>query len=169
MTSGAALLFPILYFLDDGGWFAAVLPAVVFHELGHILALKGCGADILSIRLEISGLCMRTGPICGKGKDVLCAAAGPIGGFIWVAVAGLADGEWASKSFFSAMMLNAFNLLPAMPLDGGRILSELTQNDTAVRLCTMLTGVILFFLAFRRRMWGLCFPSALLIKTAVIP
>ena len=43
LTAGAAVFYPLLFILDGDGWLAALLPGVVFHELGHLLALHLSG------------------------------------------------------------------------------------------------------------------------------
>ncbi len=166
VTPGAALLYPILYYLDTGGWFAAVLPAVVFHEAGHWLALHICGARVFSLRLDTAGLCMEASPLSSASEEAWCAAAGPLLGLAWICPALLAGGEWGMKSAWAALWVNLFNLLPALPLDGGRILYALTGNKAAIDFLGAVTSAVLAVTAAVTHKIQWLFPCAYLIASA---
>jgi len=167
ITSGAALLYPILYFFDASGWFAAVLPAVICHELGHWAALRICGAKVRRIRLEVSGLCMETAPLPFVWQEAFCAAAGPAAGLLWILPALWIGGSWGCKSASAALWINLFNLLPALPLDGGRILLAVTGSESALRIgaLTCFLALLALFIGSRRPV--ALFPALFLLWSAV--
>ena len=113
---------------------AIALPVAV-HELAHIIALSFSGLKVKSIRAELTGLCI---DYCGFAEPVAhiaAAFAGPAGGFIYAYAASLIAREtgctWMELSAGISLLLSVFNLLPVLPLDGGRIL---------LGLMTMLLG-----------------------------
>ena len=167
VTSGAALFFPILYFLDTSGWFAALLPAVLCHELGHWFAVRYCGGTVLSVRLDVTGICMDISPMHRTWEDVLCAGAGPFAGLCWVPLALCIGGDWGEKSAVSALIINCFNLLPALPLDGGKILLALTGSRGLLLCTSLLTAGSLIFISVYMRLWGILIPAGLIARTAL--
>lgn len=115
---------------------AAIALPVTVHELSHIIALRLSGLKVKSIRAELTGLCI---DYCGFAEPVAhiaAAFAGPAGGFIYAYAASLIAREtgcaWMELSAGISLLLSAFNLLPVLPLDGGRIL---------LGLMTMILGV----------------------------
>ena len=168
VTSGAALLYPLLYFLDDSGALAAVLPAVIVHELGHFIAAAFCGIKIRAIRLEITGLCMETDRIEDTRRELFCLAAGPAAGFFWAGLVWIMNGTLLSRSVLAALIVNGFNLLPALPLDGGRILQLVSQSYKAACISTALCAVLFLFFAVRCRMWPCLLPVALFGRELLI-
>lgn len=109
--------------------------SVLIHELSHSIIAKRNGLPISKITLFFFG---GVSEISEEPKDpwleVRMAAAGPLMSFLIVAVLG---GLWILSRFISApiavvatlgysaslnAILGAFNLIPAFPLDGGRVL-----------------------------------------------
>jgi Zn-dependent protease len=127
---------------------AAVLffGSIVLHELGHALAARRSGIEVSGIDLFFFGGVMKMNRDTDTpGKEFFVAVAGPlvtlgiviVGALIGIALAG-ADAFWESAqlsgaapaeiaqlliSFLVTMnaILLVFNLVPAFPLDGGRI------------------------------------------------
>lgn len=163
MSPAAAILYPLLYFFDTGGWFAALVPTVTFHELGHWAAVRCCGGHVRALRLDMAGLCMDISPLSSRKEEILCAAAGPAAGLLWILPALWAGGSWGSQSALAALVINGFNLLPAAPLDGGRILLALTGDERAVRFSSAAAATVLLFLAGRWAQWRLVIPAALIL------
>ena len=105
---------------------------LLLHELGHALVAKRQGMQIEGITLWLLGGVARIlGEFPSPGAEFRVAVAGPAVSFVigatFAAVAWLAplpdavDGVvvWMG---ISNLFLLAFNLIPAYPLDGGRIL-----------------------------------------------
>ncbi len=113
---------------------AAVLffASLLLHELGHALQAKHEGVEIEGINLWLfGGVAQFKGPFPSAGAEFRIAIAGPLVSlalgvlFVSAAVgAGLPDAldgvvTWLG---YTNLILLAFNLLPALPLDGGRVL-----------------------------------------------
>lgn len=101
-----------------------LLPAAA-HELGHILALVLLGQRITGLTFEAQGLCIRYQGICSPSDHILAALAGPLGGALY-ALVGFCGAAWLKQSAGLSLLFTAFNLLPILPLDGGRVFSQLS-------------------------------------------
>lgn len=162
VSAGAAVLFPALYFFDGRGWFAALLPACLWHEAGHWLAVRLCGGRVLQLRLDLTGLCMETTPLAAPGREALCAAAGPAAGLLWTCAARALGGPFLLRSAEVSLLLTAFNLLPALPLDGGRILLDLTGSRALLRWTGIAAAGLCAAAAVFYNVYGLLLPGVLL-------
>lgn len=122
LTLAAAFIY---YIVSIETAIAIALPVAV-HELAHIIALRFFGLKVKRVRAELTGLCI---DYCGFAEPVAhiaAAFAGPAGGFIYAYAASLIAREtgyaWLELSAGISLLLSVFNLLPVLPLDGGRIL-----------------------------------------------
>ncbi len=132
---------------SDGGWpaalenilfVAALFACVVAHEFGHALTARRYGIRTPDITLlPIGGLARLESMPEKPGQEILVALAGPaVNVAIWailVVVLGaetdlekLAQIEHTTEGFLGRLALvnlfiAVFNLLPAFPMDGGRV------------------------------------------------
>lgn len=144
--------------LGDNAYFAmAVVASLVFfasillHELGHALQARRDGMRIDGITLWLFGGVARfAGMFPSAGAEFRIAVAGPLvsallgAGFIGVTVIpGLPaaiDGVCSWLGFTNLALL-IFNLIPALPLDGGRMLrAALWQKSGDLRRATILAA-----------------------------
>ena len=120
---------------------AAIIAAVLFlasllaHELAHSLVARRNGIEVESIVLWLlGGVAQLRGEPKTPGADFRIAIVGPLtslglaivfglaaGGVAQLGTAGLPFGVLAYLAATNAM-LAVFNLIPAAPLDGGRVL-----------------------------------------------
>jgi Zn-dependent protease/CBS domain-containing protein len=124
--------------LSDGvhlamGVIAALLffASVLLHELGHAWQARREGVEIDGITLWLfGGVAQFKGAFPNPGAEFRIAIAGPVVtlvlsvGFVLLALARLpsaADGVAAWLGYINLSLL-VFNLIPALPLDGGRVL-----------------------------------------------
>ncbi len=122
-------------FLFVGGVAGLLFAAVVFgsvlvHELGHALVARKLGVRISGIELHFFGGAAKMDDLPRTANhEVAIAAAGPA---VSLAIAGLGLGLGAVTGWWQLQTLGwinlglaLFNLLPALPMDGGRILRAL--------------------------------------------
>ena len=113
--------------------------SVLLHELGHAIVARHLGVAIAGIELHFFGGAAKMTSLPRTANDeVAIAAAGPavsfaLGGLGLLAAS--ATGLWALSLFgWINLVLGGFNLLPALPMDGGRILRALlTRRHSYVR------------------------------------
>lgn len=125
-------------------WMAMVFLSILIHELGHALTMRRFGDRRVEIVLyALGGLAVGSG-WRGRKEQILVSAAGPAlqmtaGALVWMlATRFTPDHAWllrrAADSFvFVSLFWGALNLLPIIPLDGGRI-SEAFLGPSRERL-----------------------------------
>ena len=126
----AVLLTACLYARGGLALIPVIALPVAAHELSHVAALRLLGQRITGLTLDARGLCIGYDGTCSPVGHILAALAGPLGGAVY-ALAGFTGVPWLKQSACLSLVLTAFNLLPLMPLDGGRVFS---------RLCVLTLG-----------------------------
>jgi Zn-dependent protease len=174
-----------------GGWRAGLHIAgvlislfifVLLHELGHSVVARRYGIPILDITLlPIGGVARTLGLPKTSGQEIAIALAGPAVNYVLaiplgIAVATLPEGalrEFAIPLLFANLMLGTFNLIPAFPMDGGRVLRALLalRKDylDATRIAVWVgrvVAVIFVVVAVMDRQWILLALIALFIYNA---
>ena len=124
LSAGAILLLSALYFFGGFISLSALLLAAAVHELGHMIAVKLLGGGIKSLRLEASGMCMSLCGINNSRSEAASLLAGPAAGLIFALICSYFGSKTANRLLLECagygILLTAYNLLPALPLDGGR-------------------------------------------------
>ena len=130
--------------------------SLVWHELGHALAARREGIEIRRIDLFLfGGLAQMSRDTRSPGEEFKVAAAGPLATFCFVVLCliidllivgphRLVDAARLSESIritpvllslswllLMNVLILAFNLVPAFPLDGGRITRAIVWRMTA--------------------------------------
>ena len=125
--------------------------SILLHELGHAVQARRDGMEIDGITLWLFGGVARfKGMFPSAGAEFRIAVAGPLvslalGGAFAIAAWQLdlpesVDGVAAWLGYINLMLL-VFNLLPALPLDGGRVLrSILWQARGDFRWATIVSA-----------------------------
>jgi stage IV sporulation protein FB len=174
--AGSVIVSWVLMYIVSQSWMLATGVTLIFllHEFGHLVAMRIYG---------YTGLNMVFIPLLGayvsgkrnrsiQSQEVIVSLAGPVPGLLLASVLLLLPGPlpaYMQTFIFIAIFINALNLLPFQPLDGGRIINMLMgrqdgmytviMHATVVILAAMLvwqTGsflwILLGFYAFRMAM-----------------
>jgi Zn-dependent protease len=134
---------------------------VLLHELGHALAARRFGIDTADITLyPIGGVARLRRLPRAPGAELVIALAGPAVNFViaaglyllaWSSVVALLAPAWAGPFVGQLMLVNlglgVFNLLPAFPMDGGRVLRALLSGWVGRAQATTIAARIGQFLA----------------------
>ena len=131
-TAGTALVSVAAYSLWFGWTFAVGFVILLFvHEMGHVIQLRREGIKASAPMFIPFMGALITSKSLGENAyaEAKVGLAGPILGTAGAAVC-LAIGEATNSDFFRALayigfFLNLFNLLPVVPLDGGRAMAAM--------------------------------------------
>ncbi|MCA1682391.1 MAG: site-2 protease family protein [Actinobacteria bacterium] len=131
-TAATALVSVAAYSLFFGWWFALGFVVLLFiHEMGHVIALRRegipasapmfipfLGAFISAKSLGDNALAEARVGLAGPILGSLAAVAVALGGI-------LLDSPFLQALAYTGFFLNLFNLLPVVPLDGGRAMAAM--------------------------------------------
>lgn len=146
-----------------------VFASVVFHELSHSMVARYYGIKVVDITLlPIGGVARMDNPPERPTEEIVIAAAGPAASLflafcLWFASdivgSGVTITDFSVKGSLLAqltavnLILALFNLIPAFPMDGGRVLRGLLglylSPFTATRIAVGIGqafSILLFFL-----------------------
>lgn len=150
-TTSATMLVSVAAYAWIWGWrFAVGLVAMLLvHELGHVLELRRQGIRASApIFIPFLGAAIGMKELPKDAwREAQVALAGPIvGGLaalgVWLAGAAL-DSDLLIAIAFVGFLLNLFNLLPIVPLDGGRAVGALHPALWAVGLGGLVALTVL--------------------------
>ena len=151
ISPGFLLLLGALYWMDEGvGLLFWGLLACAVHELGHVAAAQAFGGwtERLSLTAVGAELSFSYRVPLTYGQDCLVALAGPAANLL---LGGLFFALNQAMPAVLSWGIGAFNLLPILPLDGGRVLHGLLADkldpDWADRLLAASAGCLVGLLA----------------------
>jgi len=161
------------------GLFAAIslFVGVTIHELGHSIFAMRYGVKIDSITLYVLGGVAQLEEVPTRpGEEAKMALAGPVtsfllGGIFWLLLTVINPGQAVPRFllgflFYVNLAVGIFNLIPALPLDGGRILRSLLSLKTTHYRATEISTQVSKFLAIAMGIYGLLVFNIFLIVIA---
>jgi Zn-dependent protease len=184
------LLLVFLIFIGIGGkqsgattaiYIAALFASVLLHELGHAMVARLYGLRTLEIVMFPIGGVSRLERQPSARQEPLIALAGPAVNLA-IAVVVLAfqhdlhqlrtlriptDANLLQRIAVGNLMLGIFNLLPAYPMDGGRILRSLIALRKSEEEATQIAAAAGRFLAIAMGLFGLLSENYLLVFVAL--
>jgi len=125
-------------------WVAAVFVSILWHELGHAFAMRHFGERQPQILLYGGGGLAMGGAFRTRTEQIIISLAGPAAGLalgfvLWlVARAFPFESDHARVALSYLLYINILwslvNLLPIIPLDGGRITEAVLANKGRLAL-----------------------------------
>lgn len=125
---------------------ALLVVSILLHELAHAVVARAGGIEVEQIVLWLlGGVAQLRGEPRTPGVDLAVAIVGPATSVLLGGVFGLSAGLWltligsglvsATLSYLAVLnvVLAVFNLIPAAPLDGGRVLRAVWWRITGDR------------------------------------
>src|SRR5882724_3575660 len=162
----------------------ALFGSILLHELGHALVARRFGIRTVEIVMFPIGGVSRPERPPKPGEELWIALAGPavnlliaagIGWWYWreQGMAPLSelldptDVNLAQRIGVGNLMLGLFNLLPAYPMDGGRVLRALLALRKSADEATQIAARVSRFLAVAMGLFGLLSSNFLLVFVAL--
>jgi Zn-dependent protease len=117
-------------------WVVIVFASVLLHELGHAVAFRRYGQEPSILLQGMGGLTSGSGEALPPRRDVVVSLAGPLTGLVLLGLPAL----WLTRNtsglssathtiltdvVFVNIAWSVVNLLPVLPLDGGRVSAAL--------------------------------------------
>jgi Zn-dependent protease len=147
-----ALFLSIWFYALFFGWKFAVafVLLILVHELGHYMTFRNFGikADLPFFIPGLGAFVAARGPAPSLTVEAIAALAGPIyglaaSGVCYAVAVNLHEPFWFAVAY-TGFFLNAINLLPVPPLDGGGIAAAIDPRLWIVGAFAFLAFVILF-------------------------
>jgi Zn-dependent protease len=133
LTTSASMLVSVAAYALIWGWkFAAGFVALLFvHEMGHVIQMRREGVKpSFMLFIPFLGAAVGARSLGGNAlAEARIGLAGPVLGTAACAallpVASATDSDFWRALIFTGFFLNLFNLLPMLPLDGGRAMAAM--------------------------------------------
>lgn len=129
---------------------------IVIHEIGHVAAAKSFGWRVREVQLLPFGgvVVVDDQGNVSAWQEIAVAIAGPLQNVLMIGMAyllvwcGIWEQEWAIYFIKANLIIGLFNLLPLLPLDGGKImqslLSLLFSYHRTIVYCTRISLLFSF-------------------------
>lgn len=172
----------------DGGWIQAlravvlilaVFVCVILHEFGHSLQVKRYGITVRDIvLLPIGGMARAERIPEEPWREIVVAISGPLVNFALVGIiAGVLFLQGASLTasdgfliqlLFINLVLGTFNLIPAYPMDGGRILRALLATRMSYLRATRVARAVGQIIAVLFVVIGFTYSSLIMLPVIAV-
>ncbi len=152
LTTSATMLVSIAAYSLIWGWKFAVgfVLLLLVHEMGHVIQLRREGIPASApMFIPFLGAAVMVKSLGDNATaEARVGLAGPVlgtaGALALIPVAGATDSDFLQALAFTGLFLNLFNLLPVVPLDGGRAMAALSPWMWWVGLFAMVVLTFTF-------------------------
>ncbi len=169
-----AFFLVIGYFFFQRDWVLVIVltAVVIFHEMGHFIAMKIYKYQDLGIFF----IPMMGAYVSGKKQEVsqtqsaIILLAGPLPGIILGIILHYLsiqiESDFLEKTAWIMIFLNVLNLLPVYPLDGGQLLHRLFFDEYNIlgKIFVILSAAFMIWIAFSTGFWLLLFFPVMMLS-----
>ncbi len=181
-VTSLALYLLIGYYFFSANWMLLIIltAIVIFHELGHFLAMKAFHYKELGIFFIplLGAYASGTKREVSQKQSAIILLAGPLPGiivgiFLFILAKGrnseMAYGDYRLLGETATLLifLNVLNLLPIYPLDGGQLLNRLFLDESKIigKIFVVVSALALGYFAVRIGFYPLLvFPAMMLYR-----
>jgi len=152
--------------------------SVLLHELGHAMVARAYKIRTLEIVMYPIGGVARLEKQAAPGPELAIALAGPMvnvviagGLYGWMAIwsgGAQQERELVNRIAVSNLYLAGFNMAPAFPMDGGRVLRALLAMWKGESYATRVAATVGRFLAMAMGVYGLVIGNIFLLLIAFL-
>jgi Zn-dependent protease len=141
--------------------------SVLIHELAHCVVARGFGLPVRRVLLyPLGGYSEIEQEPGSPGREALISAAGPLvslalAGIGYVIAKAMPHGlahQLVAQLFFANLVVGIFNLLPGLPLDGGRIFRagvwKITKRQSTATMAAAWAGRVLAIALVGLALWS---------------
>lgn len=126
----------LAFWLGEGRRLGMMLISILLHEFSHIAAARLLHVRVLELELMPAGGAARLENLwrLRPGQTTAVALAGPLCNLLLMTLSaalcwwGILPPDWAAALIEQNAVIFLFNLLPALPMDGGRVLCGLLSR-----------------------------------------
>jgi Zn-dependent protease len=177
-SMGSLALFLVVgyfFFRHNWAWVLVLTAIIVFHEMGHFLAMKFYKYQELGIFF----IPLMGAYVSGKKQNVsqkqsaVILMAGPLPGIILGLLCHFISAEmdiyFLEKVAWIFVFLNLFNLLPVYPLDGGQLLHRLFLDDYNIlgKIFVIISAALMSWVAISSDFYPLLFFPFMMITRMI--
>ena len=172
------LILLVLVFLTRGGLVGVFLTGLTFasvllHELGHAVTARRLGVHIAGIELQFfGGMAKMVTPPRSARDEILIALMGPavsLGlALVTLPLASVLGSSLLLYVGLTNLILGAFNLLPALPMDGGRVYRAYRAQRVGVLTATQQAVTLSKYIAFGLGLLGLFAGQFFMVALAIM-
>ncbi|AGK97042.1 M50 family metallopeptidase [Clostridium pasteurianum] len=138
----------LLVFIGFNGDLFIAFAMVIFHEFTHYFVARYFGFKNGNVEILPFGAALRLDDLAEASfkEDLIISLSGPIFNLVLAVIFYVLNlhfnRTFIHSLFFTNAALGIFNLMPALPLDGGRILRDLIGKKTIYRFANLITIIV---------------------------